>query len=123
MHRYDIVQLYVLALGASPGSRFCGVKSSDTTKRQLAEAASTAAGAGGATQSMSLEARGPLGDGLVLDQQFTAQHARDELGWTPNGGSPLECLVGAVTGESGRGSVISRPRWAGTSQTIISGLP
>src|SRR3954452_10265121 len=37
---------------------------------------------------------GPLADALALDQQFTSQHARDELGWSPTGPSPLEYLRG-----------------------------
>jgi nucleoside-diphosphate-sugar epimerase len=93
VHRHDIAQLYVLALGAPPRSRFCGVGSSEATMRQLAEATGSAS----AARSMSLrdarECFGPLADALALDQQFTAQHARDELGWVPDGPTPLEYLA------------------------------
>jgi nucleoside-diphosphate-sugar epimerase len=94
VHRRDIARLYVLALGAPAGSRYLGVGESDVTMRQVAEAVSRAAGAGGTTRSLSLgEARqvwGPLADALGLDQQFTARHARDELGWVPREAGVLE---------------------------------
>jgi nucleoside-diphosphate-sugar epimerase len=97
VHRRDIARLYVLALGAPAGSRYLGVGESDVTMRQVAEAAGRAAGAGGPTRSLSLgEARqvwGPLADALALDQQFTARHARDELGWVPREAGVLEDLA------------------------------
>ena len=97
VHRRDIAGLYVLALGAPAGSRYLGVGESDVTMIQVAEAASRAAGAGGATRSLSLaEAQqvwGPLADALALDQQFTARHARDELGWVPRKAGVLEYLA------------------------------
>jgi len=97
VHRRDLARLYVLALDASAGSRYLGVGQSDVTMRQVAEAASRAAGAGGETRSLSLdEARqvwGPLADALALDQQFTARNARDELGWAPREAGVLEYLA------------------------------
>jgi nucleoside-diphosphate-sugar epimerase len=102
VHRRDLARLYVLALEAPAGSRYLGVGASDVTMRELAEAASRAAGAGGATRSLGLdEARqvwGPLADALALDQQFTARHARDDLGWLPREPGVLEYLAdSAVT--------------------------
>jgi nucleoside-diphosphate-sugar epimerase len=97
VHRRDIARLYVLALKAPAGSRYVGVGASDVTMREVAETASRAAGAGGATRSLSLdEARqvwGPLADALALDQQFTARRARDELGWVPREAGVLEYLA------------------------------
>jgi nucleoside-diphosphate-sugar epimerase len=97
VHRRDIARLYVLALGAPAGSRYLGVGESDATMRQVAEAASRAAGARGATRSLSLgEAQqvwGPLADALALDQRFTARHARDDLGWVPREAGVLEYLA------------------------------
>ena len=97
VHRRDIARLYVLALGAPAGSRYLGVGESDVTMRELAEAASRAAGAGGGTRSLTFdEARqvwGPLADALALDQQFTARRARDELGWVPREAGVLEYLA------------------------------
>ncbi len=97
VHRRDVARLYVLALDASAGSRYLAVGESGVTMRALAEAASRAAGAGGATRSLSLdEARqvwGPLADALALDQQFTARRARDELGWVPREPGVLEYLA------------------------------
>lgn len=67
------------------------------------------AGAGGVTRSITLgEAQrifGPLADALALDRQFTSQHARDELGWSPTGPSPLEYLRGLRDGPMVDGSV------------------
>jgi nucleoside-diphosphate-sugar epimerase len=109
VHVHDIARLYVLALTASPGSRFVGVGDSSITMRELAKPASAAAGAGGVTRSITLgEAQrifGPLADALALDQQFTSQHARDELGWSPTGPSPLEYLRGLRDGPMVDGSV------------------
>jgi hypothetical protein len=70
--------------------------------RHVAEAASRAAGAGGATRSLSLDEAqqvwGPLADALALDQQFTARHAREDLGWVSREAGILEYLAdSAVT--------------------------
>jgi nucleoside-diphosphate-sugar epimerase len=97
VHVRDIAGLYVLALNASPGSRYAGVGDSATTMRELAKAASTSANAGGVTRSITIEdARGtfgPLADALALDQQFTSRRATDELGWIPTGPSPVDYLL------------------------------
>ena len=97
VHRRDLARLYVLALGARAGASYLGVGESDVTGGQVAEAASRAAGAGGATKSLSIdEARqvwGPLADALALDQQFTARRARDELEWVPQEAGVLEYLA------------------------------
>src|SRR3954447_26902677 len=96
VHRRDIARLYVLALSAPAESRYFGVGESNVTARHVAEAASRAAGADGATRSLSIdEARqvwGPLADALALDQQFTSRRARDELGWVPRESGVLEYL-------------------------------
>ena len=102
VHRRDLARLYVLALGAPAGSRYLGVGESDVTMRHVAEAASRAAGAGGATRSLSLDEAqqvwGPLADALALDQQFTARHAREDLGWASREAGILEYLAdSAVT--------------------------
>ena len=102
VHRSDLARLYVLALGAPAGSRYLGVGESDVTMRHAAEAASRAAGAGGATRSLSLDEAqqvwGPLADALALDQQFTARHAREDLGWVSREAGILEYLAdSAVT--------------------------
>jgi nucleoside-diphosphate-sugar epimerase len=97
VNRRDLGRLYVLALRAPAGSRYLGVGESAVTMRQVAAAASRAAGAAGATRSLSLdEARqvwGPLADALALDQQFSARRARDELGWTPRAPGVLAYLA------------------------------
>jgi nucleoside-diphosphate-sugar epimerase len=97
VHRRDIARLYLLALAAPAGSRYLGVGDSGATMREVAEAASRAGGAGGTARSLSLgdtqQIWGPLADALALDQQFTARHARDELGWIPREAGVLEYLA------------------------------
>jgi uncharacterized protein YbjT (DUF2867 family) len=40
-----------------------------------------------------LRAAGDRADALALDQQFTARHARDQLGWIPREAGVLEYLA------------------------------
>lgn len=88
VHVDDLGDLYARAaeselagelLNAADGSRF--------TVREMAEAASRAAGAGGAVRTLSFpeaEKRyGAMAHGLALDQEVDAEKARALLGWTP----------------------------------------
>jgi hypothetical protein len=38
---------------------------------------------------------GPIADAFALDQQFTADRAREDLGWTPAHTDPLAVLARA----------------------------
>jgi nucleoside-diphosphate-sugar epimerase len=92
-----LAELYVIALEkAPPGSLYMAVEGPSVRVREIAEAASRAAGAEGKVESWPLdEARpvlGPYADALVLDQQFSAAKAERELGWKPKGSSVLEEL-------------------------------
>ena len=97
VHVEDLAELYVLALAkARPGSVYIAADGPAYRVREIAEAGSFAADAGGRAVSWPLEeARKTLGafaDALVLDQQVTAAKAKRELGWKPRGVSILEEL-------------------------------
>lgn len=90
----DLAQLYVLALEKAPaGSLYNAAHGPSYRVREIAEAASLSAGAGGKTQAIPLdEARKTMGafaDALVLDQQVSGEKAEKELGWTPRAASVL----------------------------------
>src|SRR5437879_11386589 len=89
VHVDDLADLYLLALEqAPPGSLFLGVAGASHAVRDVAQAASRGAGAGGRTVAWPLdEARRTLGayaDALVLDQQASGRHAQEQLGWRPH---------------------------------------
>jgi nucleoside-diphosphate-sugar epimerase len=91
VHIDDLAQLYVLVLDqAEGGTLWHGVTQSAVSVHELATAAGAAAGVGGEPQVWPLEeARAELGelfaDALALDQAVTADNARDQLGWRPEG--------------------------------------
>lgn len=93
----DLAQLYVRAVEkAKPGSLYNASHGPSYRVAEVAEAASTGAGASGKTESWPLEdARktiGPFADALVLDQQVSGEKAKKELGWAPRAGSVLDDL-------------------------------
>lgn len=97
VHVEDLAELYVLALTKAPaGSLYIGADGPAYRVKEIAEAASFGADAGGRTQSWPLdEARqklGPFADALVLDQQASGKKAQRELGWKPRGAPILEEL-------------------------------
>jgi nucleoside-diphosphate-sugar epimerase len=86
VHRDDLAALYVLALDrAAPGAIYNAGDDTSFTVREMAEAASIGAGAGGAVAAWPLEearlAFGPFADGLVLDTRIDSDRARRQLGW------------------------------------------
>ncbi|MFF3660500.1 NAD-dependent epimerase/dehydratase family protein [Streptomyces olivochromogenes] len=87
VHVEDLAELFVRALGAPAESVYVGVGGQNLPFKDIAEAASRAAGVAGEVHHLTLdEARGMLGllaDALVLDQQFSGERARRELGWRP----------------------------------------
>ncbi|WUH89071.1 NAD-dependent epimerase/dehydratase family protein [Streptomyces sp. NBC_00433] len=93
----DLARLYVLALGAAPGSVYFGVADQNPPFARIAEALSQAAGCPGSIESLTLrqaERRmGPIAEAFALDQQLTGARARRELGWTPTAGDPLAELA------------------------------
>lgn len=93
----DLADLFVRALEKAPaGTLLLAADGSTHRVKEIAEAASIGAGAGGRTESWPLEeARKTLGayaDALVLDQQISAERARTMLGWKPRASGILEDL-------------------------------
>lgn len=86
IHVEDLADLYLLVLESGASGVIQAVDGEPATVETIASAASRAAGAGGATTSVSVEASrqkvGAMADALVLDQQLSAPRAR-ELGWEP----------------------------------------
>ncbi|MCW2983260.1 MAG: NAD-dependent epimerase [Conexibacter sp.] len=97
VHRADIADLYVRALGAPAGSTYIGVGPGAPTGREVAEALAASAGRPGEVASISLEeareTMGPIADAFALDQQLTSAKAQAELGWTPRFTDPLAELA------------------------------
>lgn len=89
VHVDDLADLYLLALERAPaGTLLLATSGPSVPVKELAAAASRGAGAGGRTRSWPLaEARaelGPYADALVVDQQASAERARELLGWRPH---------------------------------------
>jgi nucleoside-diphosphate-sugar epimerase len=87
VHRDDLAELYVRLVERAPaGSIFHATDASTRTVREIAEAASKAAGKGEVTVLPLEKARGqmgPLADALALDQKVSSEKARTELDWRP----------------------------------------
>ncbi|RKH51715.1 NAD-dependent epimerase/dehydratase family protein [Corallococcus sp. AB049A] len=86
----DLADLYVRAVEKAPaGTVLVAVQGPAVKLKDIAQAASEGAGAGGKTVAWPLEeARkqfGAFADALALDQRFSAQKAQSLLGWTPKG--------------------------------------
>jgi nucleoside-diphosphate-sugar epimerase len=88
VHLDDLADLYVRAVGRAPArSTFLAVHRSERF-RDVAIAASQAAGVGGAVAAWPIdEARATLGDlagALALDQRLSSAHALRQLEWRPS---------------------------------------
>lgn len=88
VHLEDLADLYVRAAeSAFAGELFNAADRSRFTVREMAAAASRAAGAGGAVKTLALpEAEklyGPMAHGLALDQHVDSSKAARFLGWHP----------------------------------------
>ena len=82
--RNDLAPLIALvAERGKPGAIYNAVDDSAFTVREIAEAASRGAGAGGAITQIDPEMLGPFGDCLMLDQRISAARAKRDLGWRP----------------------------------------
>jgi nucleoside-diphosphate-sugar epimerase len=93
----DLGDLYVRALEKAPaGTVLLASDGSAHRVKEIAEAASIGAGAGGRTESWPIEeARKTLGaysDALALDQLISGERARVMLGWKPRASGILEDL-------------------------------
>jgi nucleoside-diphosphate-sugar epimerase len=97
VHRGDLATLYLLALErAAAGAIYNGGDETSFTVREMAQAASIGAGAGGAVAAWPLEearlALGPFVDGLVLDTRIDSDRARRQLGWRTRSTTILDDL-------------------------------
>lgn len=98
VHVDDLADLYVRALNAPPGTLLIAANGDPIRLRDVAEAASRAAGAGGKVHSIHIDeafkTMGPWAQGVILDSRVSGRKARELLGWQPHGRSILEELGG-----------------------------
>jgi len=100
VHLDDLAALYVLALRAAAGTLLFAADGAAIRVRDVAEAASRAAGADGRVETVPVEearqTMGPFADALALDQQISGARARRVLGWRPQAPSVLTELAGGL---------------------------
>jgi nucleoside-diphosphate-sugar epimerase len=70
-----------------PGRAYNAVNDDRYTVREIAEAGSRGAGAAGATTLVPPEIMGQYGECLALNQVISAERAKADLGWQPEGPS------------------------------------
>jgi len=97
VHVDDLADLYVRALQAAAGTLLFAAHGAAIRVRDVAQAASRAAGAGGKVETVPVEeARQTMGlfaDALALDQQISGERAQRVLNWRPQAPSVLEELA------------------------------
>jgi nucleoside-diphosphate-sugar epimerase len=83
VHVDDLAELYVRLVERAPaGSIYNGADPSQLTQREVAEAASRAAGKGGKVQETPPDGS-PYHEALMLDQRISSEKARNDLDWRP----------------------------------------
>jgi nucleoside-diphosphate-sugar epimerase len=83
VHVDDLAELYVRLVERAPaGSIYNAADASQHTQKEIAEAASRAAGKDGKTQSQPLDGS-PFQEALALDQRLSSEKARNDLDWRP----------------------------------------
>jgi nucleoside-diphosphate-sugar epimerase len=75
-----------------PGRAYNATNDDRFTVREIAEAGSRGAGAGGATSFVPADVMGQLGECLALDQFVSSERAKEVLGWSATGPSILQEL-------------------------------
>lgn len=95
VHVDDLADLYVLALEkAPPGAVLIAASGDPVRVRDVAEAASRAAGCAGRVTTMepdeAFKTMGPTVQGLLLDQRISGRRAMELLGWNPRCRSVLD---------------------------------
>lgn len=97
VHVDELADLYVRCLDADRGSLYHAASGPSYQARDLAVAASVAAGTRAEVESWPLvEARrelGPVAEALALSQRMSGRTARRELGWNPESPSVLEEIL------------------------------
>jgi nucleoside-diphosphate-sugar epimerase len=87
LHRDDLGELYnILLERGRPGRVYNATNEHIFLQRDIAQAASRGAGAGGATTCVDPSMLGEFGQCLALDQMISSQRAQS-LGWRPTGPS------------------------------------
>lgn len=83
VHVDDLAELYVRLVERAPaGSVFNATDASQLTQREIAEAASKAAGRDGKVTAQPADG-GPFHEALMLDQRISSEKARNDLDWRP----------------------------------------
>jgi nucleoside-diphosphate-sugar epimerase len=83
VHVDDLAELYVRLVERAPaGSVYHAADASRHTQREIAEAASRAAGKDGKVQPQQPDGS-PYHEALTLDQQISSEKARNDLDWRP----------------------------------------
>jgi nucleoside-diphosphate-sugar epimerase len=81
VHVDDLAELYVRLVERAPaGAVYYATDASRLTQREIAEAASRAAGKGGKVQEQPPDGT-PYQEALTLDQQISSEKARNDLDW------------------------------------------
>lgn len=98
VHVEDLADLYVAAVESAPaGSLLHATSGPSYAVRDIATAASLAAGAGGKVRPWPLEdaraSYGGFADALALHQRVSSQRTQKLLGWTPTRASILQDLL------------------------------
>lgn len=83
VHVDDLAELYVRLVERAPaGSVYSATDASRLTQREIAEAATKAAGKDGKVQPQPLDGS-PFHEALAMDQQLSSDKARNDLDWRP----------------------------------------
>jgi nucleoside-diphosphate-sugar epimerase len=83
VHVDDLAELYVRLVERAPaGSIYDAVDAAHHTQREVAEAASKAAGKDGKVQAIPADGN-PFYEALTLDQRLSSEKARNDLDWRP----------------------------------------
>jgi nucleoside-diphosphate-sugar epimerase len=83
VHVDDLAELYVRLVERAPaGSVYYAADASRLTQREIAEAATRAAGKDGTVQPQQPDGT-PYQEALMLDQQISSEKARNDLDWRP----------------------------------------
>jgi nucleoside-diphosphate-sugar epimerase len=79
---HDLGELFTRVLEVGRPQRVYNAVNDDAfTVKQIAEAASRGAGAGGAIATVAADILGPFGECLAMDQRVSAERAKSDLGW------------------------------------------
>jgi len=83
VHVDDLAELYVRLVERAPaGSIYNATDASQHTQKEIAEAASKAAGKEGKVQAQPPDGS-PFQEALALDQRLSSEKARNDLDWRP----------------------------------------